>query len=129
MGWGWSRDGKEWLKICGVETAGIYLPDFRNSSGHRLYFGNILFFFSPFKALAECLTTSYLRTVLGVERVPSQYDLPHTEERLLGPYCVGVGAEGCPAKKQKLDRACILPNFSRHALVHCSLFSPAYSSV
>lgn len=91
--------------------------------------GTFFSFFPPFKALADCLTTSYLRTVLGVERVPSQYDLPHTEERLLGPYCVGIGAEACPAKKRKLDRACILPNFSRHALVHCSLFSPADSSV
>lgn len=36
--WGWVEVGL-WMKICGVETADICCPDFRNSSGHRLYFG------------------------------------------------------------------------------------------
>ena len=49
-----------------------------------------------------------IRANLGVERAPLWYDLPHPEELLLGPDCVGAPAEGCPAKKQKPDKSCFL---------------------
>ena len=60
MEWKWAKGGRKGLHIYGAKTAGICLPDSRNSSGHKLYFRNIPFLLSPFKALADCSASLYL---------------------------------------------------------------------
>lgn len=98
--------------------------------------GNILFLLSPFKALTDCLLPAKMGSGRGNRSVVVGFAQPCTAAvgARLGGSSVGAGAEGCPAKKQKPNRAwfphdCVLQTIKRTLSCSCSPISPADPSM
>lgn len=121
VGGGWSMD-----ENLGGQNCWHLPPYFKISLGHRQYFGNIIFILNLLEALTDCLTPFYLLIpVLGEGEDSWQYELPHSGQ-LLCESSVGAGAEGCPAKKPKPNRAWFLGDYFLQTIkrsLFCMLFT------